>query len=249
MLVADVLQSCVDHYEPLDLWKCVNAKATHERLLQCAQDPTGRRQPRDMNEWEKLKRYCCRYAALMRVLASMQGSQQGAASVWSPQLVVVRETKLKDNLVVGAEDEKKLLACEIMKGQEAESRYLWIHQNCIVLGTPHPSEMQRMIVRASYGLNRLKDAQFLPREHPDRSRCLLLTVRPTVQHLESVAEGKHAAISALVSESLIHVEVFFKSEDRAVTALELVLKSHTAFREQQKFALERALLSVYDLSE
>lgn len=254
MLVADVLQSCLDDHKPLDLWTRLGDKATHEMLLQCSGDANPHK-ARDMNEWEKLKRSCWRFAAIMRVLVvavpSMNCLQQSGPGLWKPQLVVVREPKVKDVIVVGPEEEKELLACCIMKAQEPQRFRMWIRDNCILLCTPHPSELQRVCVKSCYGLNRLNEAGFanLPREHPDRDRCLLLTVRPSVQHLEAAAVGKHAAISTLVSDEMQRVEVVFESEDKAASALELLRKNHVFFKEKQKVSLEKVLLIACDLSE
>ncbi len=266
MLVADVLQSCLDLHEPLDMWRCLGAKTTHEMMLQCTaatpntstlfidliwltgtRDPNGARS-RDMNEWEKLKRSCLRFAAIMRVLKVAVPEMKG---LQLQQLVSVREPKVKDALFVGPDEEKELLSCSIVKGQEPQRFRLWFRDNCILFCVAHPSELQRVLVRASYGLNRLSEAGFanLPRDHPDRDRCLLLSVRPTVQHLEAAAFGKHAAISTLVTDEMQRIEIVFDSADRASVALELVRKKHAYFKEQQRVSLEKVLLNTCDLFE
>lgn len=255
MLVADVLQNCIDLHRPLDLRACLRAKATLEMLLQCMQDPKGP-MSRDMNEWEKLKRSCWRFAALMRVLSvavpTMQGGRQYAPGTWVPQLVVVREPKVLDELPVGAEEEKELWPCWSVQAQRQKYR-LWIRDSCVLLCVAHPSELQKVIVKHSYGLNRLNEAEFakamLPREQVDRDRCLLLTVRPTVERLGAAAVGKHAAISTLVNDEMLRTPIAFETEDKAAAALEHIRRSHAAFKERQKVSLEKVLLTASDLSE
>jgi hypothetical protein len=250
-----VLHSCILLHKPLDLRLCVGAKATHELLLRCMRDPKGSR-ALDMTEWEKLKRACARFAALMRVLTvavpTMEGSVPDALGSWRPQLVAVREPKVNDVIRVGPEEERELLTCWLVQAQR-QKFLLWLRDSCLLLCAAHPTELQAVVVKASYGFNRLNDAEFakanLPREQADRERCLLLTVRPTVERLEVSAVGKQVAISTLVTEEMLKVFIAFESEDKAAAGLEHVRRAHAAFKERQRVSLERVLLNARELSE
>jgi hypothetical protein len=208
-----------------------------------------------MNEWEKLKRACCRFAALMRVLSvavpTMDGTSPGCPGAWKPQLVVVREAKLGEVITLTAEDRPQLFRCWLVEAQRREF-YMWVRDSCVLLCAPHPSELQAVVVKYCYGFNRLNDAEFakamLPKEQTDRERCLLLTVRPTVDRIDAAAVG-NVAISAVVNDLMIRTFVAFESDEKASAALQLVRSSHAFFKERQKASLEKVLRDAVDLSE